>query len=114
MEPRYLVIALYVSILGMSALWKYIPRYLLFIPAVFFLVTGADVYRTVFVEEYHTKTDETFRFAKEHIKDGDIIFYDADSLCSGIPYYFPNMSEQGVDIYDGEYEYQQTKDGVLP
>lgn len=105
LTPRYLVIALYVSILGMSALWKYIPRYLLLIPAVFFLVTGVGVYRTVFAEEYHTKTDETLRFAKEHIKDGDIIFYDANSLCSVIPYYFPNMSEQGVDIYDGEYEY---------
>lgn len=70
----------------------------------FFLVTGASVYRTVFDEEYHTRTDKTLQFAEEHIKDGDIIFYDANSLCSVIPYYFPDMSEQGVDIYEGDYE----------
>ncbi|MBD5537252.1 MAG: hypothetical protein HDQ99_16670 [Lachnospiraceae bacterium] len=105
LSARYLMIPLYISILGMSVLWKYIPKYILVIPVIFFLVTGASVYRTVFVEEYHTRTDETLQFAEEHVRDGDIIFYDADSLCSVIPYYFPNMSEQSVDIYAGDYEY---------
>lgn len=105
LSARYLVIPLYISILGMSVLWKYIPKYVLLIPVIFFLVTGAGVYHTVFYEEYHTRTDKTLQFAEEHIKDGDIIFYDANSLCSVIPYYFPDMSEQGVDIYEGDYEY---------
>lgn len=37
LSARYLVIPLYISILGMSVLWKYIPKYVLLIPVIFFL-----------------------------------------------------------------------------
>lgn len=108
MAARYLMIPLCVTILGMSCVCKYIPKYLLCIPLLLFIITGFRVYPKVYAEEYDTLTDATLQFADDNIRDGDIILYDEGGLCSVIPYYFPNMSpafEQNFDVYNDDYEY---------
>lgn len=102
---RYLMIPFCASILGMSYLCKYIPRWLLALPCAFFIFMGVGIYQNVYEEEYHTLTDETLQFAEENIREGDIICYDADSLSSVVPYYFPHMSEESPDVYSGAYDH---------
>lgn len=105
---KYLMIPLCISIMGMSYICKYIPKYLLCLPCLLFVITGFSVYPVVYAEEYNTLTDTTLQFVDENVHEGDIIVYDSGSLCSVIPYYFPNILDRGVetyDIYSEDYDY---------
>lgn len=105
---RYLMIPLCITILGMSCICKYLPKYLICIPLMIFIITGISVYPKVYAEEYDTMTDETLQFADEHFQDGDMILYDAEGLCSVIPYYFPDTlqaSYNEYNIYFDDFDY---------
>lgn len=104
LTKRYLMIPFCAAILGMSCLCKYLNKYLVLFLCVCFILVGIPVYQTVYQAEYGTRADETLQFAEEHFQDTDIIATDADSLCSVIPYYFPD-SRSIEDIYSGEYSY---------
>lgn len=104
LTSKYLSIPLCATIVGMSSLCKYINKYIWIGLCALCLVFGFDVYHTVYTQEYGTKVNETLQFAEEHFKDGDIIISDAGSLCSVIPYYFPN-SRQIDDVYRSAYDY---------
>lgn len=104
---RYLMIPLCVSILGMSCVCKYIPKYLMCIPLLIFAVTGFRVYPKVYAEEYDTMTEDTLQFADEHFHEGEVILYDSGGLSSVIPYYFPNMIQtylDGYDVYSADFD----------
>lgn len=101
---RYLMIPFCASVLGISYLCRYLPKYLLMLPCAFFLFVGAGGYQKVYQEEYDTLTDKTLQFAEEHIEEGAIILYDSENLSSVIPYYFPELSEEAPDIYEGDYK----------
>lgn len=100
---KYLMIPLCVTILGMSYLCKYINKYVVLALCILLIIVGIDVYKTVWQEEYGTKVEDTLQFAREHFEPGDIIAFDAGSLSSVVPYYFPE-SRQIEDIYSDEYE----------
>lgn len=102
---KYLMIPFCASILGMSYLCKYISKYLLIVPCVFFIFIGFGVYQEVYREEYCTLTDKTLQFAKENIQKEDIICYNTGDLCSVVPYYFSNTSEEvHDDVYLQKYD----------
>lgn len=105
MISRYLMIALCAGILGMSFLCKYISKYIVIGLCVLFVMTGGVVYPTVYEEEYGTMTEETLAFAEEHIQAGDIVLYDDGSLTTVIPYFFPDVLTDTVDVYSQDYEY---------
>ena len=101
---RYLMIPFCATIMGMSSLCKYLNKYITLLLCVFFMLIGVHVYKDVYQEEYGTRANETLQFAKEHFADTDIIATNADSLCSVIPYYFPD-SRSIEDIYSDKYNY---------
>ncbi len=105
MVARYLTIPLSVTILGAASLCKYISKYLVGVCCVYFLIVGVDVYQNAYTEEYGNYANETLEFANEYIKENDIVLFDEGSLSSVIPYYFPHLSREVVDIYQGEYDY---------
>lgn len=102
--PRYLMIPLCLTILGMSAMCRYVNKWLLIFPCALFLATGLSVYPKVWREEYVTLTDETLKFVDEHIGENAIVISDASSLDTVIPYYFPDRLEERPDIYIGDYK----------
>ena len=105
---KYLMIPLYVTILGMCCICKYMPKYLLCIPMLLFVITGLRVYPKVYAAEYDTMAEETLQFADEHFREGDIILYDYGDLCSVIPYYFPETVEiyiEEYDMYSANFDY---------
>ena len=101
---RYLMIPFCASVLGMSYLCKYIPRYVIALFCAFFIFVGVGTYQNVYKEEYATLTDKTLQFAEENIREGDMVLSNAGSLSSVIPYYFPNLPKETPDVYSGEYD----------
>lgn len=102
---RYLMIPLCVSILGMTGVCKYVSKYLLIYPCIFFCIVGITTYPEIYQEEYVTNTEKTLSFAEEYIAEDAIIVTDVDSLASVIPYYFPKSQWMDVEkIYNGEYD----------
>ncbi len=105
---RFLMIPLCITILGMSCICKYVPKYLLCIPLLIFLITGFCVYPKVYAQEYDTMTEETLQFADEHFHESDVILYDSGGLSSVIPYYFPDTIQiylEGYDVYSDDFDY---------
>lgn len=100
---RYLMIPLTIVILGCSSLCRYIPKIIVAIICIFFLMVGIVTYRQVYIEEYRTLTEETLAFAKENIEESDLIVTDAGSLSSVIPYYFPTVGSVN-DVYKDDYD----------
>lgn len=105
---KYLMIPLYVSILGTALVCKYIPKYLLCIPLLLFCLTGLRVYPEVYAQEYDNRAAATMQFGDEHFLEGDKIIYDYAGLGSVIPYYFPDASHvyiDGYDVYNEDFEH---------
>ena len=103
LTSRYLMIPLSILIVGLSSLFRNIPRVLTMIVCFFFLLVGVVTYQNVFEEEYNTLTDETLAFAEKYFEETDTIVTDASVLCSVIPYYFPKSNSVN-DIYTDQYE----------
>ncbi len=105
---KYLMIPLCVTILGMSLICRYIPRYLLCIPLLIFIMSGLRAYPEAYAQEYDNMAEATLQFADEHFLKGDNILYDYGGLGSVIPYYFPDMIHiyiTGYDIYTEDFDY---------
>lgn len=102
---RYIIISLCLMVLGLSAVWKYINKYLLIPPCLFFLAVGCFTYREVYAAEYHTLTDSTMTYMQKTITSGEMIAYDVTSLDNAILYYIPQaIPKSNFDIYHEDYE----------
>lgn len=102
MIARYLMIPFILLLIGVSVTCRYLKKWMIAIPCVFFIAMTVLIYPTVHNAEYNTHTDETLALIDSEMQTEDVFAYNCGGgMGSVLLYYYPDASiDNALSIND--------------
>ena len=97
---RYLIIPLSLLFFGSAVACRYLPKIVIGILCIFFIIMTVCTYPIAFKAEFNTNTNKTLAFIEENMTDSEVIIYNNDTLGSVTLFYEPDMLTCYYKDYD--------------